>query len=181
MTFGNGSLKNMSSMVLYPQIYFAQPKEKQEEVDKLIEGLFGEPSVTDVNTMLEILHRADDMDDITAYVNEEHPPIDTIGAAGRGASCPPGHVFVQGLVAIGPEYKSIGEIVINADNLRVRNAPSTSGDIKGKIGSFSETCDHGSQPVYAMTEAEGYTWYDIGGGNWVAGNEDWVTFKAFTN
>lgn len=68
---------------------------------------------------------------------------------------------------------SIGSIKINVDALNIRSLPSTNGSIVGSVSSGQ---------IYKVTEtrqAEGYTWYSIGDGRWVADqNGSFLTYTA---
>lgn len=66
----------------------------------------------------------------------------------------------------------IGTIQINVEGLRIRKDADTSSDF---IGGVEEGKTY---TVYAKKENNGYTWYQIEEGQWVADNGSWVTFTA---
>lgn len=65
----------------------------------------------------------------------------------------------------------IGSIHCNVNLLNIRSTPSTSGSKLGKLNT-GDTRD-----VYEKTTSEGYTWYRIGNGEWVADNGTWLTYN----
>ena len=70
------------------------------------------------------------------------------------------------------ELTKIGEATVNVEQLRIRTAPTLSA-------AMITYCEKGkTYDVYSIKEAEGYTWYQIGSNQYIAGSEDWVTYKA---
>lgn len=67
---------------------------------------------------------------------------------------------------------SIGTVVSLVEKLRIREKPSTSAREVG----YAEK--NKTYLVYSTTEAEGYTWLEIGDGMYIASKEgEWTTFK----
>lgn len=63
----------------------------------------------------------------------------------------------------------IGTVNVNISTLNIRKTPSLSSD---KVGvASSKTYD-----VFEKSDADGYTWYKIGENEWIAGNDEWVTY-----
>ena len=70
------------------------------------------------------------------------------------------------------ELTKIGEATVNVEQLRIRTAPTLSS-------AMITYCEKGkTYDVYSIKEAEGYTWYQIGSNQYIAGSEDWVTYTA---
>lgn len=69
------------------------------------------------------------------------------------------------------EGDKIGTVTVNVDKLNIRSIPSTSGEKLGKVQN-GKTYD-----VYETKTAEGYTWYRIGEGEWIADDGTWLTYK----
>lgn len=62
-------------------------------------------------------------------------------------------------------------LTIGNDEINIRNQPSTSGQVLG-------VARRGTKYTYTDTkEADGYTWYQIGEGQWIASNGQWVTLN----
>ena len=63
------------------------------------------------------------------------------------------------------EYKN--QLEVTVPNLRVRTAPSTSGEILGyaSVGFYN---------YYETKDADGYTWYRIADSQWVASSGEWT-------
>ena len=61
---------------------------------------------------------------------------------------------------------------INADNINIRDACSTSGNKIAVTGEYS------GYTAYEKTETEGYTWYRIGLDRWIANNGSWIAETA---
>ena len=73
--------------------------------------------------------------------------------------------------AIGDGTSVIGVVTVNVDRLNIRTTPSTSGTSLGKaVSGFT-------YDVYEITSGEGYTWYRIGEGQWIADNGSWVSYN----
>lgn len=68
----------------------------------------------------------------------------------------------------------IGKATVNVGNLNVRKAPTTKADLAAKSRSIPEGFIF---DVYAITEADGYTWYQIDDDMWIASNGKWITYK----
>lgn len=66
----------------------------------------------------------------------------------------------------------IGSIVCNVNSLNIRSSASTNGSKLGKLNT-GDTRD-----VYEQKTGEGYTWYRIGDGQWVADDGTWLTYTA---
>ena len=70
----------------------------------------------------------------------------------------------------------IGSVTVLVNALRVRSAPNTSGSELGK------TTKGETFRVYAVSQAEGYTWYRIGKDAWIADkNGDYASFSKDTS
>lgn len=63
----------------------------------------------------------------------------------------------------------IGTVNVNISTLNIRKTPSLSAD---KVGVASLT----TYDVFEKSDADGYTWYKIGDNEWIAGNNEWVTY-----
>lgn len=70
-----------------------------------------------------------------------------------------------------PSAKS-GSAKVNVYGLNIRNSASTSSARVGQA-QYGKTYD-----VYAVKNAGGYTWYQIGNAQWIAGTSGWVTYTA---
>ena len=66
----------------------------------------------------------------------------------------------------------IGTIKVVVSNLYFRDNPSTGGSSTGI------SREGISYPVYETQEADGYTWYRIDQGNWLASDGSWVEYSA---
>lgn len=67
---------------------------------------------------------------------------------------------------------TVGTVVSLVEKLRIREKPSTSAREVG----YAEK--NKTYLVYSATEAEGYTWFEIGDGMYIASKEgEWTTFK----
>lgn len=64
----------------------------------------------------------------------------------------------------------IGQVKINIASLNIRNKAGMDGEKTG-YAQESQTYD-----VYEKSDADGYTWYRIGENQWIAGNQEWVTY-----
>ena len=68
------------------------------------------------------------------------------------------------------DESSTGEVAtVTVEGLNVRNAPSTSATIVGVCW------PNAGYQVIETAEADGYTWYCIGDGMWIADNGEWIT------
>ena len=63
------------------------------------------------------------------------------------------------------------KIKVNVNNIRIRTSPGIRDD--NKYGSYAEL-NH-IYDVYEATSKDGYTWYRIGNGMWIADNGQWIT------
>lgn len=68
--------------------------------------------------------------------------------------------------------EEIGTITVNVDGLRIREDADTSSNSIGGVEAGK------TYSVYATKENNGYTWYQIDEGQWIADNGSWVTFNA---
>ena len=68
--------------------------------------------------------------------------------------------------------KTIGKVTVNVTDLNIRTGPGTSYDKTGSHAAQGTPYD-----VYETAEADGYTWYRIGEGQWIADDGTWVTFE----
>lgn len=64
----------------------------------------------------------------------------------------------------------LGHVTVNVDNLNIRIKPSKTANSIGYVTN-GET-----YPVYSITEAEGYTWYQIDVNQYVAHSGNWLTY-----
>lgn len=69
------------------------------------------------------------------------------------------------------ENKVIGTVTVKVSNLNIRESASSSSQSLGHAEE-GETYD-----VYEKKSEDGYTWYRIGAGKWVADNGEWLTYK----
>ena len=63
------------------------------------------------------------------------------------------------------EYKN--QIEVKVDNLRVRKEPSVDGEVLGYA-------KQGFYNFYEAKEADGYVWYNIDVGQWIASSDEWT-------
>lgn len=61
----------------------------------------------------------------------------------------------------------INQLEVTVPNLRVRTSPSTSADILGYASK-------GFYNYYETKDADGYTWYKIADGQWIASSGEWT-------
>ncbi len=64
----------------------------------------------------------------------------------------------------------VGTLKVNVSSLNIRRGAGTKNETNGTATS-GETYE-----VFETKDADGYTWYRIGENQWVAGNDDWVTY-----
>ena len=65
----------------------------------------------------------------------------------------------------------VGSVTVRVDNLNIRASSSIQSARLGKAVN-GRTYD-----VYETTNSGGYTWYRIGGSEWIAGAPSWVEYK----
>lgn len=66
---------------------------------------------------------------------------------------------------------SLGTVTVELESINIRDAASTSGNALGKATQGT------TYTVLATSSGEGYTWYEIGEGKWIAdSNGEWVTY-----
>lgn len=65
-----------------------------------------------------------------------------------------------------------GTVTVNVYGLNIRNSATTSTARVGQA-QYGKTYN-----VYATKNADGYTWYQIGDAQWIAGTSDWLTYQA---
>ena len=63
-------------------------------------------------------------------------------------------------------------VTVLVDNLNIRTGTGLSNPIVGKAVNGM------SYPIHETAQAEGYVWYRIGTGQWIAGNPDWVKVET---
>lgn len=66
----------------------------------------------------------------------------------------------------------IGTVKVNVYGLNIRNSASTSTARVGQA-QYGKTYD-----VFATKNAGGYTWYQIGNAQWIAGTSNWLNYQA---
>ncbi len=64
----------------------------------------------------------------------------------------------------------IGTATVNVSGLRIRKGPGTG------YSNVGVAQDGGSYYVYSVQQAGGYTWYQIGNGQWFASKDNWVSY-----
>lgn len=78
--------------------------------------------------------------------------------------------LIAGLDVESEPTEIIGSAVVNVSGLRVRQGPGLGYAMVG----YAQ--ENGAYNVYDSKQADGYTWYQIGKGQWFASKDNWVSY-----
>lgn len=78
--------------------------------------------------------------------------------------------LIAGLDVESEPTEIIGSAVVNVNGLRVRQGPGLGYAMVGYAK------ENGAYNVYDIKQADGYTWYQIGKGQWFASKDNWVSY-----